>query len=56
VAPLRQVGLQYTVELARSLGARVYSNTDWRGYGIQRQRAQDYATHDWVLMIDTDEL
>ena len=33
-----------TVELARSLGARVYSNTDWRGYGIQRQRAQDYAT------------
>ena len=44
-----------TVELARSLGARVYSNTDWRGYGIQRQRAQDYATHDWVLMIDTDE-
>ncbi|HBT4642024.1 TPA: glycosyltransferase family 2 protein [Klebsiella aerogenes] len=44
-----------TVELARSLGARVYSNTDWRGYGIQRQRAQDYATHDWVLMIDIDE-
>ena len=44
-----------TVELARSLGAQVYSNTDWQGYGIQRQRAQDYATHDWVLMIDTDE-
>ena len=44
-----------TVELARGLGAQVYTHTDWRGYGIQRQRAQDYATGDWVLMIDTDE-
>ena len=42
-------------ELARRLGAQVYTHTDWRGYGIQRQRAQDYATGDWVLMIDTDE-
>ncbi len=33
-----------TVELARRLGAQVYTHTDWRGYGIQRQRAQDYAT------------
>jgi (heptosyl)LPS beta-1,4-glucosyltransferase len=30
-------------------------NSDWQGYGIQRQRAQDYATGDYVLMIDTDE-
>lgn len=44
-----------TVELARSLGATVYINSDWQGYGIQRQRAQDYATGDYVLMIDTDE-
>ncbi len=28
-----------TVELARSLGATVYINSDWQGYGIQRQRA-----------------
>jgi glycosyltransferase involved in cell wall biosynthesis len=34
---------------------QVYTHTDWRGYGIQRQRAQDYATGDYVLMIDTDE-
>ncbi|VED45369.1 Putative two-domain glycosyltransferase [Raoultella terrigena] len=44
-----------TIELARSLGAQVYINTDWQGYGVQRQRAQDYATGDYVLMIDTDE-
>ncbi|WP_434665181.1 glycosyltransferase family 2 protein [Klebsiella sp. B345] len=44
-----------TVELARSLGATVYIDTDWQGYGIQRQRAQDYATGEYVLMLDTDE-
>ena len=44
-----------TVELARSMGVQVHVNRDWQGYGIQRQRAQDYATCDYVLMIDTDE-
>ncbi|HDX8562576.1 TPA: glycosyltransferase family 2 protein [Klebsiella oxytoca] len=44
-----------TVELARSMGVQVHVNRDWQGYGIQRQRAQDYATGDYVLMIDTDE-
>ena len=44
-----------TVEVARAAGAKVYTNTDWQGYGIQRQRAQEYATGDYVLMLDTDE-
>lgn len=44
-----------TVALAQSLGAQVHVNTDWQGYGIQRQRAQSFATGDYVLMIDTDE-
>ncbi|WP_312627961.1 glycosyltransferase family 2 protein [Scandinavium sp.] len=44
-----------TVELAKNLGAKVHVNTDWQGYGIQRQRAQALATGDYVLMIDTDE-
>lgn len=44
-----------TVELARNLGAKVFVDTDWQGYGIQRQRAQSFATGDWILMIDTDE-
>ncbi|MBB1202255.1 glycosyltransferase family 2 protein [Enterobacteriaceae bacterium 89] len=44
-----------TVGLAKSLGAQVHINTDWQGYGIQRQRAQALATGDYVLMIDTDE-
>ncbi|MRS16509.1 glycosyltransferase [Enterobacteriaceae bacterium RIT691] len=44
-----------TIEVARSLGAQVHVNTDWQGYGIQRQRAQALATGDYILMIDTDE-
>lgn len=44
-----------TAEIARAAGVKVYTNTDWQGYGVQRQRAQSYATGDYVLMIDTDE-
>lgn len=44
-----------TVALSRGLGAKVFVDADWRGYGIQRQRAQSYASGDYVLMIDADE-
>ena len=44
-----------TVDVARAAGAKVFTDTDWQGYGIQRQRAQGYATGDYVLMLDTDE-
>ena len=29
--------------------------TDWPGYGVQKQRALDMATCDWVLSLDADE-
>jgi (heptosyl)LPS beta-1,4-glucosyltransferase len=44
-----------TTEIARAAGAKVFVDTDWQGYGIQRQRAQSFATGHYVLMIDTDE-
>lgn len=44
-----------TVELARELGAVVHIIEDWQGFGIQKQRALDLATCDWVLSIDADE-
>jgi (heptosyl)LPS beta-1,4-glucosyltransferase len=44
-----------TVSVAQSAGVKVFINTDWQGYGTQRQRAQQFATGDYVLMIDTDE-
>ncbi|MCH8917899.1 MAG: glycosyltransferase family 2 protein [Proteobacteria bacterium] len=44
-----------TVEIARNLGAKVHVETDWRGFGVQKQRALDRATGDWVLSVDADE-
>ena len=44
-----------TVEIAEAAGVKVFINTQWRGYGIQRQLAQGYASGDYILMIDTDE-
>lgn len=44
-----------TRELAEARGARVIIDRDWRGFGIQRQRAQSEARGDWILMIDSDE-
>ena len=43
-----------TVEIARQY-ADVVEVTDWPGFGIQKQRALDKATGDWVLSIDADE-
>lgn len=33
-----------------------YYQTDWPGYGKQKQRALDKASGDWVLSIDADEV
>ncbi|EKK4042103.1 glycosyltransferase family 2 protein [Cronobacter sakazakii] len=44
-----------TVAVATAAGAKVVTESDWQGYGIQRQRAQQYASGDYILMIDTDE-
>ncbi len=43
-----------TIEIAKKYTSHVYE-TDWPGYGVQKQRALDYATCDWVLNIDADE-
>ncbi|UCQ57670.1 glycosyltransferase family 2 protein [Edwardsiella piscicida] len=44
-----------TQRIAQAAGAKVYENRDWQGFGIQRQRAQQYASGDYILMIDSDE-
>jgi len=44
-----------TVEIARSLGAKVIETPDWPGFGPQKNRALDAATGDWVLSLDADE-
>ena len=41
--------------VAAQYGARWFVNTDWQGYGVQRQRAQALATGDWIFALDADE-
>lgn len=42
-------------QLAEQYGAKWFVNTDWQGFGRQRQIAQSYATGDWILALDADE-
>ncbi len=44
-----------TVELCRSLGAKVHVTPDWPGPGTQRNRAADLSAGDWILALDADE-
>ncbi|MDG6882350.1 SPBc2 prophage-derived glycosyltransferase SunS [Phocoenobacter uteri] len=44
-----------TEQIAREYDAKFYTNTDWQGFGKQRQLAQQYITSDYVFWIDADE-
>ena len=44
-----------TIEIAKEFGAKIFITDDWPGFGIQKNRALDKATNDWVLSIDADE-
>ncbi|MFM2343722.1 MAG: hypothetical protein RLZZ210_330 [Pseudomonadota bacterium] len=35
---------------------KVYQHTDWQGFGIQKNVALSYASNDYVLSIDADEV
>lgn len=43
-----------TVAIANEFTNHVFA-TDWQGFGIQKQRALQHATGDWVLNLDADE-
>ena len=44
-----------TAQIALGLGAEVSVNTEWQGFGIQKNRALALASSEWVLSIDADE-
>ncbi len=44
-----------TAELARELGAKVIGTPDWPGFGVQKNRALEACTGDWILVLDADE-
>jgi len=43
-----------TCQLAKNLGAKVFYQ-DWLGFGPQKNKALDYASNDWVFVLDSDE-
>lgn len=43
-----------TLEIVAEYTDKFFS-TDWPGFGVQKQRALEHATGDWVLAIDADE-
>jgi hypothetical protein len=43
-----------TVEIARSLGARVFIEP-WKGFARQKNSAIDKASCEWILLLDADE-
>ena len=44
-----------TLTIARRYTDKIFSATDWQGFGVQRQRAQAKASADWIFMLDADE-
>ncbi|MDD5757473.1 MAG: glycosyltransferase family 2 protein [Desulfobulbaceae bacterium] len=44
-----------TCAIARSFGARILFQ-EMRGFGAQKQHAVDRCTHDWVFIVDADEV
>ena len=44
-----------TINKAKAMGATVYAEADWQGFGIQKNRALALAAGQWVLSIDADE-
>ncbi|MBK8008702.1 MAG: glycosyltransferase family 2 protein [Rhizobiales bacterium] len=44
-----------TLEIARAFGAKILEPGDWPGFGPQKQRAQEAASGEWILSLDSDE-
>ncbi|MDH5570328.1 MAG: glycosyltransferase family 2 protein [Gammaproteobacteria bacterium] len=45
-----------TLEIAKEFTDKIFKNTEWPGFGLQRRIAEDNASNDWVLAIDSDEV
>ena len=45
-----------TLEIARHAGVRVEPQGEWQGFGRMKQRAVELARHDWVYVLDSDEV
>jgi len=44
-----------TLDIARKYTDKIFIESDWQGFGMQKQRAQSHAQGRWILSIDADE-
>ncbi|MEH0690621.1 glycosyltransferase family 2 protein [Vibrio cholerae] len=45
-----------TESIARQYTDKFYTNKEWPGFGLQRQKAESYVESDFVLWLDADEV
>jgi len=45
-----------TLAIARRHGARIFENSDWPGFGCQKNLAISHLETDWILSLDADEI
>ena len=45
-----------TLAIASEFTGKIFQYHDWQGFGYQRRIAEDKASNDWVLAIDSDEV
>lgn len=45
-----------TLDIAREFTENIFDHHDWQGFGCQRRIAEDKASNDWILAIDSDEV
>ncbi len=44
-----------TVDICHQFTDKIFIDTDWQGFGIQKNRALAQVNYEWVLSIDADE-
>lgn len=44
-----------TLEIARRYTDKIFIDSDWQGFGMQRHRLHQHCSGDWILMLDADE-
>ncbi len=44
-----------TLEIARKYTDKLYIESDWQGFGVQKNRALERCSNEWILSLDADE-
>ena len=45
-----------TREIARSLGAQIFTSENWKGFAVQRNRLLSHVRGDYIFFLDADEI